>query len=435
MSNHARRVQGSAGRAAGRGGRGTGPGWRRSAVRDGGGAAGIVSPRIVWHSNAPYAATGYGTQTAQAVSRLRDAGVEVAISANYGLQGTVSSWDGIPLFPQGFDAYSNDVIVAHWEDWASRSDEPTALVTLFDVWVYKNPRLDQVSLIAPWVPVDHLPVPPDVRAFLERPNVLPIAMSQYGRDAIRRAGLDPAYVPHAIEPVFAPTPQVAGVSGRDIIDCDDSQFVVMMNAANKGVAPTRKSWGENFLAMAEFMRRHDDVVLYLHTDIPGSAGGIHLDRLTAAAGLDAERIRRVDQYAYRNGIAPITLATLYTCADVLLATSMGEGFGVPTIEAQACGTRVIVSDFAASPELVADGWTVSGQPYWDAPQSAWFFLPHVERIVDALENAYEAREWGGRHSQRAVDGMAAYDADTVFGTHWLPTLARMHETMASKAAA
>jgi glycosyltransferase involved in cell wall biosynthesis len=431
MGNHARRVSRGAGGSAGSGGRAARQGRQGVRLRDGSRRAGIVSPRICWHSNAPWAATGYGTQTAQVVSRLRDAGVDVAISANYGLQATCSDWDGIPLFPQGFDGYSNDVIVSYWQDWASRSSEPTALVTLFDVWVYRNPRLAEIPLIASWVPIDHLPVPPDVRAFLERPNVLPIAMSQYGRDAIVRAGLDCEYVPHAIESVFMPTDKVENTSGRQIIDVDEQSFVVMINAANKGVAPTRKAWGENMLAMAEFMRRHDDVVLYLHTDSQGGAGGINLEKLLTAVGVDRDRVRIVDQYAYRNGIAPITLAALYTSADVLLATSMGEGFGIPTIEAQACGTRVIVSDFAASPELVVDGWKVTGQPYWDAPQSAWFFLPHVERIVDALEASYLAREVHGRSSADAVAGMAAYGADRVFTEYWEPVLARMHDRMLS----
>jgi glycosyltransferase involved in cell wall biosynthesis len=341
----------------------------------------------------------------------------------------------VPVFPQGFDGYSNDVIVAYWEDWAHRNlSAPTALVTLFDVWVYKNPRIAEIPLVASWVPVDHLPVPPDVRVFLERSNVLPVAMSRYGHDVIRRAGLDPAYVPHAVEAVFHPTAEVTGVSGRQVIEVDDDRFVVMVNAANKGVAPTRKAWGENMLAVAEFMRRHDDVVLYLHTDVLGAAGGINLEKLMTATGVDRSRVHVVDQYAYRNGIAPVTLAALYTAADVLLATSMGEGFGIPTIEAQACGTRVIVSDFAASPELVADGWAVTGQPYWDAPQNAWFFLPHVERIVDALEDSYSARERDGRHSQQAVDGMAGYDADRVFDEHWVPLLARMHDTMTATVA-
>jgi glycosyltransferase involved in cell wall biosynthesis len=54
--------------------------------------------------------------------------------------------------------------------------------------------------------------------------------------------------------------------------------------------------------------------------------------------------------------------------DVMLATSYGEGFGIPTIEALACGTPVIVSEFAASTELLGDVWLVDGQQLCDAPQ-------------------------------------------------------------------
>ncbi len=63
------------------------------------------------------------------------------------------------------------------------------------------------------------------------------------------------------------------------------------------------------------------------------------------------------------GIRRRSLAALYSAADVLLAPSYGEGFGVPTVEAQACGTRVIGSGWAATADLVAeDGWLVEGQP-------------------------------------------------------------------------
>ncbi len=60
--------------------------------------------KILWASNAPWAATGYGMQTAQAVPRIRDAGHDIAIFASYGLNGAMQSWDGIPVYPAGFDA-------------------------------------------------------------------------------------------------------------------------------------------------------------------------------------------------------------------------------------------------------------------------------------------------------------------------------------------
>ena len=108
-------------------------------------------------------------------------------------------------------------------------------------------------------------------------------------------------------------------------------------------------------------------------------------------------------------------------ADVLLCTSRGEGFGIPVIEAQACGTRVIVSDWTAQPELCGDGWLVQTQPEWDPMQDSWFATPLVGSIVDALKSAYAA---GGGHSDKAVEWSAEYEADYVFEKYWKPVLAK-----------
>ena len=118
------------------------------------------------------------------------------------------------------------------------------------------------------------------------------------------------------------------------------------------------------------------------------------------------------------------LAALYSDADVLLATSAGEGFGVPVIEAQACGTPVIVSNWTAQPELVGDGWVIDGQPLWDPFQNSWFFTPHIAMIVRALEEAYQRDRRAT--SAEAVEFAAAYDADRVFAEYWRP----MMETLA-----
>jgi glycosyltransferase involved in cell wall biosynthesis len=113
------------------------------------------------------------------------------------------------------------------------------------------------------------------------------------------------------------------------------------------------------------------------------------------------------------------LAALYSAADVLLACSMGEGFGIPVIEAQACGTPVIVSNFSAQPELVGDGWLVDGQPFWDAAQKAWFFTPSVASILNALRASYEAPRGV---SAKAVEFARQYDADAVYERFWKPAI-------------
>ena len=382
------------------------------------------SLRILWYSNAPFAPTGYGTQTAQVVQRLIKEKHEVAIHAMYGIEGMSSIWNGIKLYPRGMSPYSDDVLVAHWMDWANGNrDIPAMLMTLFDVWVLKSPSLEQVPNIASWVPIDHAPCPPEVVAWCKRKNVKPIAMSKFGLDMLQNAGVDAMYAPHAFEDVFVPTPKLNNgrgeFTGRQLMEVDEDRFVVMMNAANKGQNPSRKSFGENILAFAIFAQDRPDALLYLHTERDGAMGGINLVHLLEACGVKPEQYKIVDPYAYRTGFPQQALAALYTASDVLLACSMGEGFGIPVIEAQACGTRVIVSDYTAQPELVGVGSAVSIQPFWDSHQKSWFCTPQVPSIVDALIDAYEAPRGV---SDEAVAFADQYRADKVYDAYWKPIM-------------
>lgn len=380
---------------------------------------------ILWASNSPWSTTGYGSQTNQVTQRLKRHGHEVAVASNYGLEGTSFEWQGIKQFPRGFDMYSNDVIPAHMAAWSHvHGNLKPLLLTLFDTWIFKGAPWAQVEHIASWVPIDHTPVPPAVAAWCLRPNVTPIAMSKFGRDMLELAEIECLYVPHAIEKVFTQTdtiPTVDGgvMSGRKFMDIPDDKFVVGMVSANKGIVPNRKSFPEAFLAFAMWAQKHDDVVLYIHTEDRGAMGGINLRDLAEACSIPENKIQFVDQYAYRVGVPNPVLAAVYTALDVLLQPSMGEGFGIPAIEAQACGTPIIVTNSTASPELVGDGWLVEGQPWWDSMQKAWLVTPAVPSIIEALEEAYQR---GRVRSKLAVDFAAQYDADYVYDTHWKPAL-------------
>lgn len=379
--------------------------------------------RILWMSNSPNAATGYGVQSAEVLPRIKADGHEVAVAANFGFSATqgLAEWDDIPVFPSSKDQALNDIINAYAEEW--RADWT---ISLYDVWTMQ--RNQWPEKVASWVPIDHDPVPPAVAEWCR--TTRPIAMSRFGQRKLREQNIDAAYIPHSVNTeVFRPTAEYRDKPARELLGLPDNAFVVVIAGANQGISPPRKAWPQMFQALAHFMKSHPDVWVYLHTDLnQRPPSGLDLTLLMKACGIDGERVRFTDAYVYTTGrITQADLAAIYTMGDVLLSTSMGEGFGVPVIEAQACGLPVIVSDFSAQPELCESGWLVKGQGHWDPLSGqglAWFYDPYVPSIVKNLEAAYEARG-DTAIRERAIAFAAAYNTDKVYDQYWRPFLAEL----------
>lgn len=375
------------------------------------------------YSNAVFAGTGYGTQTKQLSARMIADGHNVAVIANYGLEAAQMAYNDIWHYPRGLDAYSNDTAAPNFRDWLRRNpSDRSFMLTLFDTWVFTGPAWDEVPVIGSWVPIDHMPLPPGVQAWCERPNVTPIAMSQFGAAQLERRGIEHLYAPHGIDlGIYKPTPVWSNgekdMTGRELMQVPADAFTVSIVNANKGQFPPRKAWAENLLAMSIFMSNHPDVWLYVHSEKFGNMQGVALEPLMDAVGIDKSRVAIVNQYALLSGIPDEAMAAIYTATDVLLAPTLGEGFGLTVLEAGATGTPVIVNDFSAQPELVGEGWLTEGQPLWDSAQQSWFRLPLVASIVDSLEQAYRR---GNDRSDKQIEHAKQYDADRVYREHWLP---------------
>lgn len=295
-------------------------------------------------------------------------------------------WNGLPVYPEGYDAYGNDSI----STWASHWMRPDDgwIIALYDAWVFRNPVFRDWHF-AVWAPVDHQPVPPIVVEAIRSLELTPIAMSRYGQGQFHDADLDAFYVPHAVDPAFTPRDRS---QARARFGIPEDAFVVGMNAANKAAGEFhRKGFGEAIHAFALFAKEHPDTILWIHSEATGVGQGWDLERLAAGYGL-AGRVLFTNQLDYRVGLSVDALADLYSAFNVYLSPSYGEGFGIPIVEAQACGVPVIVTDFTAMPELVGDGWAVPGQLIWHERQQAFWKIPNVGQIKDALEEAYSRSE-------------------------------------------
>jgi glycosyltransferase involved in cell wall biosynthesis len=103
------------------------------------------------------------------------------------------------------------------------------------------------------------------------------------------------------------------------------------------------------------------------------------DLAVVIVGRDTKREAELLQLAAELKIQPVWIrdaatpevADLYRSAEILVQPSFEEGFGLPVVEAMACGTPVVSSTMGALPEIAGD--------------AAAFFDPHqVEELIEVL---------------------------------------------------
>jgi glycosyltransferase involved in cell wall biosynthesis len=158
------------------------------------------------------------------------------------------------------------------------------------------------------------------------------------RDVLRFTNTDPkrvSIVPEGISPAFLPATADAVQRLRDKLQLD-RPFVLAV-----GTFDPRKRIG--LLAdVVRRVRRDHDVVLVIAGD-QGTFIGSVTDALTRA-GL--EQHSRVIGH-----VSSDDLVALYSAAEVFVFTSAYEGFGLPPLEALACGTPAVVFDNSSLPEV------------------------------------------------------------------------------------
>jgi len=377
--------------------------------------------RILWHSNAPWAGSGYGVQTDLFTRALLARGHEVIIAANYGLQGAVINAGGIPVLPTGLTEWSDDVLPFDWRHFT-----PDATVVLFDSWVYPEEMIQQVPLTM-WAPVDHNPIPPLVAQKLRAMRHV-WAMSRFGEKMMRSAAVDNVgYVPHGVDTVgYAPGDRA---EARRRLNVPDSTYLAVSVAANKGF-PTRKGLDRLLKAWALFVRERPDSLLYLHTLPLGATGGLDLYNVLETYGLTTKQVVFPDVYLFQRGrYQKEFLNTLYNAADVHVLPSAGEGFGVPIVEAQAAGCPVVVTDFTAMTELGEVGYRIPFDPVDDMI----YTLQYSEQAAPAVREIIKGLAWGYEHrGDMALRGRARefalqYDVQRVTDTYMLPALKQIAE--------
>jgi glycosyltransferase involved in cell wall biosynthesis len=375
--------------------------------------------RVLFVSDAIWSMSGYGKQALYAVAILHRLGAEVAALSSYGLQGQhmeLATLPGVKIYPGGNDAFANDVIPLASNDW--RAD---VTITLKDTPVFNIEAMRHTARWSPMTPIDHDPIPPAVMQAL-RNCWQPIAYAAHGFKAMRKAGMNPLYLPHTYNDAIMKPLDKAAVRAEFGWAAD--RKVVTTVAVNRGGYPSRKAWPQLMEAMGYVVRDDPSVVWYCHTSIAqdGFEAGVNLEALTVHYGLQ-RNIVFPDQAMYRyRGFSEEHMAKIYAASDALLAVSIGEGFGVPILEAQACGTPVIVGDWTAPEDLCFAGVKVpkEGALSFTDNQGANVYIPLPGAVAEAVLECLRIAP----SSEQAVQGAQDYSIPSV-AKEWAYALTAM----------
>jgi glycosyltransferase involved in cell wall biosynthesis len=213
------------------------------------------------------------------------------------------------------------------------------------------------------------------------------------RTLAERYGLDPAevaLVPEAPDPVFAPRAPERVARSLGPLGLEPGQFFLFAG----GISP-HKGLGVLIDAYAALRRdRHDAPPLVLVGDLEG-------DPFLSAAADVRDRIAR--QAMQRHVLLPgfvsdETLACLYSAATAVVLPSLAEGFGLPAVEAAACGATLVLSDLPAHRESLGEAALLC--PAGDTP-----------RVEAALVRVLDDSGLRGRLAERARRAVARLSWD------------------------
>jgi glycosyltransferase involved in cell wall biosynthesis len=376
--------------------------------------------RLMLSSNAHWSPSGYGSQIRSLHPRLAElpelggspgsweGRKNIAGFYWYGLSGGRQVFDGIMCYPAGNDPYGNDV----------------------DAWfLHDVARKIAPALYCPWFPVDHDVLPERVIKGIEGAH-MPLTYSKWGHELCNNLGITNTYIPHGIEPeIFRVLPRAAALDFKRQVTGIDNAHLSVIVAANKGT-PDRKWFQGQLRAWKEFAKDKPHAYLYIHTEPSQIYGGIDFGWLITHLGI-ADKVRFPDRLENFLGLPQEYLATAYNAADVLLSCSMSEGFGIPIVEAEACGTPVVVTDFSAMPELVRWGYKVRVADWWLTPMNAYQAWPDVKDMEDKLNQLYA--EWeadGGDWDMAKREACSKlihdeYSWDKIVRDQWAPLMTRL----------
>ena len=358
--------------------------------------------RIMPVSDSPWAPTGFGTNTKNVSALLVKEGHHIGYGgcqnpshSKYetewplGQTKETVEWENLPIMFPGQERFGEK----SFHEW-TKNFKPDIIWTHLDFQMFmhvaqtKKPKQATIPLYnpdtgkmlttkerkntinnlfkavtegPPWkwaatIPFDGQPCIPSWQELLDQIDYK-VCMSRYGQlcmeEEFERCE-ESWYIPHGVDCNFFKPILEPNYGKKPLKDIADGAFVVGCVARNQH----RKNIPQLIKGFKEFVDRNElkpeDAKLILHMDWNDAMGwkfpafaeeyGVEEYLLPPLMGvLDAGE-----------SLAEEGMAHLYNCMDVFVLPTAGEGFGIPTIEAMACGVPVAVTNYTTAWEIIKE---------------------------------------------------------------------------------
>lgn len=340
--------------------------------------------RILWGSEQPTRPTGYGVVSREFIKRLAKRGHEVFVMGWEYNGEPIQHEEGWTLVHAGLQGQGNDPVngQANILDYSLATIKPDVYFSLTDIWntpsMVRSCNMQGIPHVS-YLPIDGSPFSYQWKDIIAMTHT-PLWMSQFGiqqfeefiarynsegeaHESLRDPFLDrfmhePTDVLyHGVDTeVFTPVSQEQKEAWRAELGVGHWEFI-FISVGRNGNRKQQPRLLEAFSLMLDSLPEEDrhKYGMIMHTGDPSnvrSLGGWNLPLMVKEMGLEGNVTFSDMSSNPIHGLTREQMAKLYQVGDCHVLATAGEGFGIPTVEAMACGLPVILPDNSTARELV-----------------------------------------------------------------------------------
>lgn len=379
--------------------------------------------KILFVSEASYLSTGYATYSREVMKRLVKMGYEVAELSIYGSpndkkRGTIP-WKNYPNLPstedkEGQEKYRSSPLnqFGNWRFERVLADfQPTHVLTIRDPWIdsfiASSPYRPYFKWI--WMPtVDSTPNSIEWIDTICQTDAL-LTYSDWAIDVLKHQAGDSLNVLGSAPPSAQEEFNILDKTKcRESLGISPDARIIGMAARNQ----RRKLFPDLFRAFRKFLDKTGDVntYLYIHTSFPDNGwplGQLIVENNISSrtlisyncaecgkvfASFFSNTVRQCPQCqkftakttSVSNGVSVSKLAEIYNCMDLYVQYVSNEGYGIPLLEAAACGIPVLATGYSAMESEVPklNGDLIPHKLYREMETGTYKALPDNDFVAD-----------------------------------------------------